>query len=181
MPTPSERRALLFIAVIGVLGAGARLAAARSGPVAGAEEAIALEGQLAAVDSVAAERRRGSPRGKRTTPKAGARGQSVRVGPDAAEPVVVDVDRAAAIELDRLPRIGPALAARIVTERERGGPFGSLEELQRVSGIGPAVAQQLRPHVTFSGTPRPKDGQRIGSPNDGSAAGRATRRRVRPP
>jgi competence protein ComEA len=67
----------------------------------------------------------------------------------------VDVDRASAAELERLPRIGPALARRIVADRDSLGPFGSLEALQTVKGIGPAVAAVLAPHVTFSGTPRP--------------------------
>lgn len=68
----------------------------------------------------------------------------------------IDVDRASAEELTRLPRIGPALAARIVAEREARGPFGSLEALKRVSGIGPGTLELLRPHVSFSGRPEPR-------------------------
>ena len=56
--------------------------------------------------------------------------------------------------LERLPRIGPALAARIVADRRINGEFGSLEALQRVRGIGPKLAELLRAHVTFSGAPR---------------------------
>ena len=67
----------------------------------------------------------------------------------------VDVDRAEAAELERLPRIGPALAARIIVDRSQRGPFGSLRELQRVRGIGPRLAEGLASVVTFSGTPRP--------------------------
>jgi competence protein ComEA len=63
----------------------------------------------------------------------------------------VDVDTANEAELDRLPGIGPALAARIVADRMNAGPFGSVEALQRVKGIGPALASRLAPHVTFSG------------------------------
>ena len=63
----------------------------------------------------------------------------------------IDVDRASAEELLRLPRIGPALATRIVENRTAEGPFGSLEELARVSGIGPSAIQGLARHVTFSG------------------------------
>lgn len=47
----------------------------------------------------------------------------------------IDVNTASAEELDRLPGIGPALAAAIVTERTRRGPFRSLDDLQRVKGI----------------------------------------------
>lgn len=67
----------------------------------------------------------------------------------------VDVDRASASELEALPRIGPALAKRIVEDREANGPFGSIEGFQRVRGVGPRMAAALSGTVTFSGTPRP--------------------------
>lgn len=72
----------------------------------------------------------------------------------------MDLDRADVVALERLPRIGPALAARIVADRSANGSFGSLEALQRVRGIGPKLAEGLRAHVTFSGTPRPLTVQR---------------------
>jgi DNA uptake protein ComE-like DNA-binding protein len=65
--------------------------------------------------------------------------------------VLMDVDVASAAQLEALPRVGPALAARIVAARDSGGPFGSLEALGRVRGIGPAMLRQLGPLVTFSG------------------------------
>jgi competence protein ComEA len=69
-----------------------------------------------------------------------------------------------------LPRIGPALAKRIIADRDSLGPFGSLEGFQRVKGVGPAMARTLAPYVTFSGTPRPSPvGARV-----------STRRRVSP-
>ena len=64
----------------------------------------------------------------------------------------VDLDRAPAEELARLPRIGPALAARIVQDREKHGPFGSLEALDRVPGVGPTILRAVQPHATFSGS-----------------------------
>ncbi len=67
----------------------------------------------------------------------------------------IDVDRARAEELTRLPRIGPALAARIVADRAANGPFGSPGGLDRVPGVGPTVLDGIRPHVVFSGRPRP--------------------------
>lgn len=66
----------------------------------------------------------------------------------------IDMDRADANELVRLPRIGPALAARILADRESGGAFGSLEGLSRVSGVGPGLMETIRPYATFSGTVR---------------------------
>ena len=67
----------------------------------------------------------------------------------------IDLDTAGAEEIVRLPRIGPALAARIVADREANGPFGSLEGLDRVSGIGPSVLAAVRPYAVFSLTARP--------------------------
>jgi competence protein ComEA len=62
----------------------------------------------------------------------------------------VDINRASAAELESLPRVGPALAARIVAHREAHGPFGSIEALDAVPGVGPATLEALRSHVTLS-------------------------------
>jgi competence protein ComEA len=61
----------------------------------------------------------------------------------------VDLDHAPAAELARLPGIGDGLASRIVSYRERHGPFGSLEALGRVSGVGAGTLKALRPHAKF--------------------------------
>jgi competence protein ComEA len=60
----------------------------------------------------------------------------------------VDVNRATAEELDALPGVGPATAAAIVAERERNGPFLTVDELTRVRGIGPAKLEALAGLVT---------------------------------
>jgi competence protein ComEA len=57
----------------------------------------------------------------------------------AAVPVVVDVNRATAEELTRLPGVVPERARAIVEDRERNGPFASCDELVRVEGFGPAT------------------------------------------
>ena len=67
---------------------------------------------------------------------------------------LIDVDRASAAELTRLPRVGPGLAARIVSDRERGGSFGSLDGLDRVSGVGPTLLDAVAPFARFSGVVR---------------------------
>jgi competence protein ComEA len=46
--------------------------------------------------------------------------------------------------------VGLALAKTIVAERESKGPFGSLEGLDRVPGIGPGLLAAIGPHVKFS-------------------------------
>ena len=82
----------------------------------------------------------------------------------------MDVDRATEEELDRLPGIGPALAARIVAHRSANGPFGSLAALDAVSGVGPALIKRVAPHVTFSGPRRPSNA--IGSGGGARVSGR---------
>lgn len=66
-----------------------------------------------------------------------------------AEPLIsgIDINRAAAPELELLPRIGPALAARIVQDRAANGPFASVDDLDRVKGIGPRTIEALRAHA----------------------------------
>jgi competence ComEA-like helix-hairpin-helix protein len=62
----------------------------------------------------------------------------------------INVDRASAQELARLPRVGLALAKRIVADRDSNGPFGGLEGLDRVSGVGPGMLKTLESHLSFS-------------------------------
>jgi competence protein ComEA len=56
----------------------------------------------------------------------------------------VDINRADASRLDALPGVGPTTAASIVAERERNGPFLTVDDLERVPGIGPAKLSGLR-------------------------------------
>lgn len=65
----------------------------------------------------------------------------------------IDVDRADVIDLTRLPRVGPALAQRIVAWRDQHGAFRTIGRLDSVAGIGPKLLDALRPYVTFSGAP----------------------------
>jgi competence ComEA-like helix-hairpin-helix protein len=62
----------------------------------------------------------------------------------------VDVNRASAAELEALPGVGPALAARMVEWRAKNGGFASAEDLAKVPGIGPAKLARLRPLVRVS-------------------------------
>jgi len=58
--------------------------------------------------------------------------------------LVIDLNSATAKELSLLPGVGPVLATRIVENRQREGPFRSVEDLARVNGIGPRKLDQLR-------------------------------------
>ena len=60
----------------------------------------------------------------------------------------VDLNTATAEELDTLPGIGESLAGRIIAYREANGPFGSIEEIMEVSGIGEAKFAELEDRVT---------------------------------
>ncbi len=155
MPTPAERQALVFLAVVLSLGTGVRIVRGRApAPTPSAREALA--GQLAAVDSAIATRGR---RGRRPAPLSPSSPSSPSSSPVRSRPTVarVDLDTAPESVLVTLPGIGPALAQRIIRDRERHGAFGSLTALTRVGGIGERSAARLAPHVTFSGAaPRPR-------------------------
>ena len=60
----------------------------------------------------------------------------------------VNLNTADAAALDTLPRIGPALAERILAWREKNGPFAAVEDLLDVPGIGEAILDGLRDLVT---------------------------------
>jgi len=128
---PAERRAVLTLLGLALVGHAVRLALARPGDAPGA---VAVPGQPA---------------------DPGAHADSARrLSRPLAPGERVDLDRAGPAELVRLPRIGPALARAIAADREANGPFGSLEGLGRVRGIGPGVLRLLEPHAGFSGTAR---------------------------
>jgi DNA uptake protein ComE-like DNA-binding protein len=146
MPTAAERQAVAFLAAVAVLGGGVRLVQAHTfeRALAAADAPAANDAIVAQLEAVDSARRTKVATRSRTR---------------AATDAPIDPDVATEAELDRLPRVGPALARRIVANRDSFGPFGSLEELQRVRGIGPALAAGLAPHVTFSSGFRPLHGE----------------------
>lgn len=62
---------------------------------------------------------------------------------------LVNINTAGPKELELLPGIGPALAARIVEHRTAHGPFRSIDDLDQVKGIGPRTLERLRPLITL--------------------------------
>ncbi|GMV37097.1 MAG: hypothetical protein AMXMBFR61_16050 [Fimbriimonadales bacterium] len=59
----------------------------------------------------------------------------------------VSINTAGQDELETLPGIGPDLAREIVQDRVRNGPFASVDQLQRVKGIGPRKLEELRSRI----------------------------------
>ena len=62
---------------------------------------------------------------------------------------MVSLNSADVAALDGLDGIGPITAQKIVADREANGPFASVDELDRVPGIGPSTVEALRSSVTL--------------------------------
>jgi competence protein ComEA len=127
---PTERRAIILLLLLGVIGQGVRWWAARPGEPPGQVALMPVE-------------RRGSPTAHR---------DSSRVAARPMEPgETLDPDRATVGELLRLPKVGPALARAIVADRKAKGPFLNAQGLDRVPGIGPKLLETLGPYLAFAG------------------------------
>ncbi len=64
----------------------------------------------------------------------------------------VNINTATVQELQLLPRVGPALAQRVVDFRTANGPFKAPEELMRVKGFGEKSFALVKPYIATSGT-----------------------------
>jgi len=161
--TPQERLALGVTALLLVAGVGAR--ALHDGPPepewSGAPAAVADSGGLAALrrevaGEVAEAERRRRPLG------AGER---------------IDPNTAPAEEIDRLPKVGAAMAEKVVAWRQAHGAFRTLGDLDAVPGIGPAALAAIAPHVTLepgpSSSPVPLAAARLPAAPAGPPAGGA--------
>jgi competence protein ComEA len=70
-----------------------------------------------------------------------------------APAAVVNLNTATVEQLDALPGIGAAMAARIVEYRQKNGAFKKVEDLMNVRGIGEKNFLKLKPLITI-GTPK---------------------------
>jgi competence protein ComEA len=180
--TPAERRALAVVAAIAALGVVARVVRSREArPAPTAAEVLALDAQIERVRAARGAAKKGGtqPRAARqpTATESGPTRRASQTPREVKAREAVDLDTAGIDAIESLPWIGPALAARIVESRERCGPFGSIQAVTRVYGIGEAMAKRIEPHVTFSATSRPMDAAREGCSK--SAKGAASGRRGR--
>ena len=60
----------------------------------------------------------------------------------------ININTAQAEELQKLPRVGPAIAQRILDYRKENGNFKRIEDLMKVRGIGEKVFGQLKDLIT---------------------------------
>jgi len=175
----SDHKALLFLGVVAVLGAGVRVVRAANSRGA-TDVQPALERQSQAADSAA---RAGRGRGERTSRAGKGTGakqdvtgrRSTRTSRDSISaeeraararaagglldhPGYVggklDLDVATAAQIDSLPGVGPTMAKRIVMDRMKRGPFVTRDAFRRVPGVGPAFLGKIDSLVVFSGTVR---------------------------
>jgi len=65
--------------------------------------------------------------------------------------VPIDINTATVEQLDTLPGIGPTKAGEIITYRQKNGAFDRIEDIQNVSGIGPATFEEIRNLIFVSG------------------------------
>ena len=63
----------------------------------------------------------------------------------------VNINTATQAELESLQGIGPNKAKAIIEYREKSGAFAAVDDLAKVSGIGPGILKQLRDAVTVEG------------------------------
>ena len=142
--TRQERTALGVVAALLAMGVVAKALPGEAPPVEWSAAAAAGEGSgLVARAEEAADREE-------------------RASRPLADGERIDPNTAPAEELDRLPRVGPGLAARIVRRRQAHGPFRTLADPDSVPGVGPALLAQVAPHVTLA--PAPAAGARSADP-----------------
>ena len=69
---------------------------------------------------------------------------------DEAAPQKIDLNRAESWLLEALPGIGEERAQAITDYRSEHGPFRSINELTKVSGIGAKTLEQIEPLITVA-------------------------------
>jgi competence ComEA-like helix-hairpin-helix protein len=81
-------------------------------------------------------------------------------GPKALPSGVIDPNLASQAELATLPGIGPVLAQRIIDYRRAHGPYKTIADLRKVSGIGRKKLEKMKPYLTIAAKQGTADGHR---------------------
>ena len=88
---------------------------------------------------------------------------------EGAQPTgVVNINTANMDQLQMLPRVGPALAGRIVDFRESNGEFRTVDEIVAVKGIGERSFENLEPFIVTSGATTLAEKVKVPRSSDGS-------------
>jgi len=64
--------------------------------------------------------------------------------------IPIDLNRATAADLEKIPGIGPVMAERIVVFRQKNGEFSRFEELEMVQGIGSRKLEHLSKYLQLT-------------------------------
>ena len=62
---------------------------------------------------------------------------------------LVNINTADAVQLDKLPQVGPKMAQRILDFRKSNGNFKRTQDLMKVKGIGEKIFAKLQPLITI--------------------------------
>jgi competence protein ComEA len=83
----------------------------------------------------------GAPKVITTTSKRGKSSSKTKIsGP-------ININTATADQLDSLPGVGPVMAGRIITYRQKNGPFKVIEDLRKVAGMGASKFAALQSQI----------------------------------
>ena len=90
----------------------------------------------------------GQPPASDPQPTAIAQPSAANSPPPAASAGPININTASQAELETLPRIGPAIAQRIIDYRTINSPFTSIEQIKNVKGIGDATFEAIKDYIT---------------------------------
>lgn len=131
--TPAESRVLLALSFLFLTGLVASYYQAHTPPAA-PDARFAAAGAMPAVAGT---------------------GERPATGGMAPAEARMNLNTATAAELERLPRIGPRMAARILAYRQAHGSFARVDDLVRVRGIGPKTLARIAPYLFVEQAPAP--------------------------